>query len=126
MPCAPSVRIRFAPKARSTFRRSIDIVSGMVSVMGYPRAAATNASAIPVLPLVGSISSLPGFRMPFCSASQIIAAPIRHFTENAGFRPSILANIAACAPSVTRFRRTSGVRPMLNELSLNTNLDLPS
>jgi hypothetical protein len=36
---------------------------------------------MPVLPLVGSISSLPGFRTPRFSASQIMAAPMRHFTE---------------------------------------------
>ena len=59
MPCAPSVSTSFAPSAFSTLRRSMDMVSGMVRVMGYPRAAATNASAMPVLPLVGSISSLP-------------------------------------------------------------------
>ena len=81
MPRAPSVRTSFAPKAARTLRRSIDIVSGIVSVMAYPRAAATKASAIPVFPLVGSISSLPGASTPRFSASQIMAAPIRHFTE---------------------------------------------
>ena len=59
----------------------MDMVSGMVSVMAYPRAAATKASAMPVLPLVGSISSLPGFSMPRFSASQTMDAPMRHFTE---------------------------------------------
>src|SRR5580692_7585621 len=72
---------------------------------------------MPVLPLVGSISSRPGFRRPRRSASQIMAAPMRHFTEYAGLRPSIFAMTLACAPSVTRLRRISGVRPMLNELS---------
>ena len=32
MPAGPSVSTRFAPKALSTLRRSIDMVSGMVSV----------------------------------------------------------------------------------------------
>ena len=45
---------------------------------------------------------------------------MRHLTENAGLRPSIFARTRACAPSTTRFRRTSGVRPMLAELSSNT------
>jgi hypothetical protein len=39
---------------------------------------------MPVLPEVGSTmvtSREPGLRMPFCSASQIMAAPMRHFTE---------------------------------------------
>ena len=93
------------------------MVSGIVSVMGMPRAAATKASAMPVLPLVGSTISLPGPSRPRFSASQIIAAPMRHFTEYAGLRPSILASTVALAPSVTRFRRTSGVRPMDRELS---------
>src|ERR1017187_8935627 len=126
MPSKPSVRIRLAPSALSTLRRSTDMVSGMVSVMGYPRAAATKARAIPVFPLVGSMSALPGFRMPRFSASQTIEAPIRHFTEYAGLRPSILASTTALPPSVTRLRRTSGVEPMLKELSSKTlNSDLP-
>src|SRR5258708_26171950 len=72
---------------------------------------------MPVFPLVGSISSLPGFKIPRRSASQIIDAPMRHFTEYAGLRPSILASIVTGAPPVTRFNFTSGVRPMLSELS---------
>ena len=70
-----------APKAASTRRRSMDMVSGMVRVMGYPQAAATKARAIPVLPLVGSTICLPAFRTPRFSASQTMAAPMRHFTE---------------------------------------------
>ena len=34
MPCEPSVRTRFAPNAFSTLRRSMDMVSGIVSVIG--------------------------------------------------------------------------------------------
>ena len=41
----------------------------MVSVILYPLAAATNASAIPVLPLVGSMICIPGFINPACSAA---------------------------------------------------------
>src|SRR5579862_9294425 len=81
------------------------------------RAAATNASAIPVLPLVGSTISLPGPSRPRFSASQISAAPMRHFTEYAGLRPSIFASTVAGAPSSTRFKRTSGVWPIERELS---------
>ena len=84
MPFAPSVRTRSAPNARSMRRRSIDIVSGMVRTRGYPRAAHTKARAMPVLPLVGSTTTVsrdPGVRMPSRSAAQIMAAPIRHFTE---------------------------------------------
>src|SRR5260370_10051612 len=90
----------------------------MMRVIAYPRAAAANASAMPVVPLVGSISSLPGRSTPRFSASQIIDAPMRSFTEYAGLRPSIFARMVARAPSVTRLSFTSGVRPMLSELSL--------
>ena len=74
---------------------------------------------MPVLPLVGSTISTPGFSTPRCSASQIIDAPMRHLTEYAGLRPSTFASTVAGAPSVMRFTLTSGVRPMLSELSLN-------
>src|SRR5215472_7485565 len=75
---------------------------------------------MPVLPLVGSISSLPARSVPFFSASHTIAAPMRSFTLCAGLRPSILARMVALAPSMTRFRRTSGVRPIECELSSKT------
>ena len=57
------------------------IVSGIVRVRGIPRDAVTKARAMPVLPLVGSISSRPDPSSPSFSACQIMAAPIRHFTE---------------------------------------------
>src|SRR4029453_18429442 len=119
MPFAPSVSTSVAPYATSSLRRSMLIVSGIVSVSGMPRAAATNASAIPVFPLVGSTIALPGPSSPRFSASHIIAAPRRHFTEYAGLRPSIFASTVAFAPSMTRLRRTSGVRPIDSELSSN-------
>src|SRR5271157_2985348 len=75
---------------------------------------------MPVFPLVGSTISMPGLSTPRFSASQIIAAPIRHFTEYAGFLPSILASTVAFAPSVTRLSLIRGVLPMLKELSAYT------
>ncbi len=41
IPSGPGVRIRLAPRAATIFRRSMLIVSGMVRVSLYPRAAAT-------------------------------------------------------------------------------------
>ena len=38
--------------------------AGMISVRGIPREAATKARAIPILPLVGSTSSIPGQEYP--------------------------------------------------------------
>ena len=105
------------------------IVSGIVRVRGMPLAAATNAKAIPVLPLVGSMSSFPGGSNPLSIASWIIADPIRHLTEYAGFLPSILAKTVAPAPEVTRLSLTKGVLPIERELSayiVMNNLDLLS
>jgi hypothetical protein len=62
-------------------RRSTLIVSGIVSTRRYPRAAATKASAMPVLPEVGSTIVPPGFNNPCRSAFQTMFAPMRHFTE---------------------------------------------
>ena len=81
IPTAPGVSTSFAPRATSTFRRSMLIVSGMTRTHSYPRAAAAKASAIPVLPLVASRIALPGFSSPRFSASHTIDAPIRHLTE---------------------------------------------
>jgi hypothetical protein len=69
------------------------MVSGIISVNGSPLAAHTYASAIPVLPLVGSTTCIPGLKTPRFSASQIMAAPIRHLTLQAGLRPSTFARI---------------------------------
>ena len=68
------------------------MVSGSVSMVLYPFAAATAASPIPVFPLVGSMIVAPGFSTPFSSASSIIASAIRSFTDPAGFRYSSLAS----------------------------------
>jgi hypothetical protein len=81
IPRDPSVNTNLAPYAANSLRRSRLIVSGIVSVIGIPLAAATKARAMPVLPLVGSTNSLPGPSKPRCSASHTIAAPIRHLTE---------------------------------------------
>ena len=72
---------------------------------------------MPVFPLVGSTTWTPGFNFPEASASQIMAAPIRHFTLYAGLRPSILARIVAPSPWVSRLIRMSGVWPIDSELS---------
>jgi len=80
MPFAPSVNTKLTPKPRNKRLRSVLMVSGMVKVILYPRAAATYAKAIPVLPLVASTISLSLVKMPSFSACQIMLAPIRHFT----------------------------------------------
>src|SRR5689334_609865 len=93
-------------------RRSLLIVSGIVRISLYPRAAATMARAMPVLPLVGSTSTLSLLMSPAFSAAAIMEKPIRSLTEWAGLKNSSLATTSAFAPSVTRFKRTSGVLPI--------------
>lgn len=80
MPFAGSVRTSSAPSALSTLRRSRLIDAGMVRISLYS-AAATKARPMPVLPEVGSTRVMPDFSLPLASASQIMFAPIRHFTE---------------------------------------------
>src|SRR5208283_4756195 len=68
---------------------------------------------MPVLPLVGSMSTvLPGEILPLRSASSIMAKPMRSLTLDAGFWLSSLATTVAGNPAATRFNRTNGVRPI--------------
>ena len=58
---------------------------GNVSTSLYPFAAQTNASAMPVLPEVGSMTVVtPGSILPSASAAWIIATPMRSLTDPAG------------------------------------------
>ena len=79
-------------------------------------AAATIASAMPVLPDVGSTMMVwPGVMSPSRSAASIIDRPMRSLTEPPGLKLSSLATTVAPAPSVTLLSRTSGVPPMRSE-----------
>ncbi len=66
---------------------------------------------MPVLPLVGSMISPPGTRLPSFSAASIIASPMRSLTLLMGFRDSILATTSP-GPGDSRCRRTRGVDPI--------------
>ena len=70
------------------------------------------ASAMPVLPLVGSMMTVSGPISPARSAASIMATPMRSLTLCAGLKNSSFATTCAPAPSVTRRRRTSGVFPI--------------
>lgn len=86
MPLAAGVKMTSAPNAFNKTRRSMLILSGMVSLSLYPRAAATMANPMPVLPDVGSTKMvLPGTMSPRFSASRIILRAMRSLTELAGF-----------------------------------------
>ena len=84
MPSAAGVKTNSAPKARINLRRSFDTDSGMVKIDLYPLAAATMATAMPVLPEVASTIVPPGFNAPLDSAASIIAIPKRSLIEDVG------------------------------------------
>ena len=95
IPSDPGVRTNSAPNAFKRFLLSKLIVSGIVNINLYPFAAETNAKAIPVFPLVGSIITESLFKIPFFSASIIIPYPILSFTLPPGLKYSNLPIIVA-------------------------------
>ncbi len=78
-------------------------------------AAHTKASAIPVLPLVGSMITVSGPILPSASSASIIDQPMRSLTEDSGLKNSHLPRMSASTPyaSASRDRRTSGVAPIV-------------
>src|SRR5215213_5160578 len=84
---------------------------GSVRMRSYPLAAQTNASAMPVFPLVAStIVVRPGSIRPSASAASIIATPMRSLTEPPGLNISSFANSSAPSGAI-RVSWTIGVRP---------------
>ncbi len=77
-----------------------------------PRAAQTIASAMPVLPLVGSTTTVSSLISPSAAAASSMASPMRSLTDPPGLKNSSLARTVAPAPSVIRLSRTSGVFPI--------------
>src|SRR3954468_4717990 len=77
---------------------------------------------MPVLPEVGSISTVSALTMPAFSMAVIMAAPIRSFTLAAGLKYSSLARMVALIPCIfgNLFRRTIGVSPMASTMEENT------
>ena len=84
--------------ARSILRRSSDIVSGIDQDQPVARAAATKASAMPVLPEVGSTSVPPGLIAPAASSASIMLTPMRSLTLAIGLKNSSLARMSASTP----------------------------
>ena len=88
------------------------MVSGITRMRRYPLAAARAARAIPVLPEVGSMITVPGVSSPFASPSSSMALATRSFTEPAGWKASTLASIRAASPCFCS-RRVSSSRGVL-------------
>ncbi len=74
------------------------MLSGIVTISLYPRAAQVKARAIPVLPLVGSTITVSGLILPAASAASIMATPIRSLTDQSGLKFSSLATTSAAHP----------------------------
>ena len=69
---------------------------------------------MPVLPEVGSMMTLPGFKAPLASASSIMASATRSFTLPPGLKYSSLARIRAFRPNFFSIwvSSSSGGRPI--------------
>ena len=76
-------------------RRSTDMVSGMVMMMRLPRAAASAARPMPVLPEVGSMSTVSSSMSPRSTASSIMAWAMRSFAEPPGLKDSTFPSSVA-------------------------------
>ena len=62
-----------------------------------------------MLPLVGSMISVSGVRMPSFSAASIIARPMRSLTLANGLKNSSFSSTVACCDGISRLSFTSGV-----------------
>ena len=71
---------------------------------------------MPVLPLVGSISTSPGLIVPRSSARRTIDSAGRSFTDPAGLSPSSLHRTTLPVRPGNRFNRTSGVLPTVSSI----------
>ncbi len=115
IPFSAGVSSSRAPSRVSILRRSIDMLSGMTRISGYPLAAQTKARAMPVLPEVGStMVVLPGVIRPCVSSASIMETPMRSLTLPTGLKNSSLATTSPLGFSwaLSRGRRTSGVSPI--------------
>uniref|UniRef100_A0A7C9AYQ6 Uncharacterized protein n=1 Tax=Opuntia streptacantha TaxID=393608 RepID=A0A7C9AYQ6_OPUST len=105
--------MRSAPNALIVTLLSKLVYDGMVSTILYPFKADMKAMLIPILPDVGSISTVfPGVMSPFFSASSIIAIAGLSLTLAVGCIISCLTAIYAPHPSLILFRKTRGVLPI--------------
>jgi hypothetical protein len=77
---------------------------------------------MPVLPEVGSISTVSGPIMPAASMASIIETPMRSFTLPIGLKNSSLARTCAFTPFIcgSRLSLTIGVSPMVWVIESNT------
>src|SRR5512132_858718 len=87
----------------------------MTRISLYCLTAQTTASPTPVLPDVGSITTLPFFRIPRLSASSIIDRAIRSLMLPPGFARSSFIQTSTFLPKRLLIR-TSGVPPIVSKM----------
>src|SRR5207302_909270 len=93
---------------------NVRLAVGVVpDLLGGGAAAQVNASAMPVLPLVGSMIVVPLLILPSRSAASIMDTPIRSLTDQRGLKFSSLATTVAWLSPAMRRRRTRGVWPIV-------------
>jgi hypothetical protein len=110
-PPAAGEKMISAPYIRSRSTRSLDTFSGITQTSRYPRSFATMASAMPVLPLVGSRMVSPARSRPASSAARTIHSAGRSLTLPVGLRSSSLAHNRTSPLGDSRGRPTRGVLP---------------
>ena len=108
--CAGLVSTTLAPRKRISLRRSMEKDSAMTQTKGYPLAAQTIASPMPVLPDVASTTVCPGSIRPCASAHSIMPSASLSFTDPIGLNCSHLTNTFTPGGAM-RFSLTMGVAP---------------
>src|SRR5580692_3929681 len=88
----------------------------------YPRWAATMARPTPVLPLVGSTMTPPGFKSPSRSAASIIVSAGRSFELPPGFIDSSFTSTSTPWGVRSRLNRTRGVSPIRSSREFATRM----
>ena len=105
-----------APNSAAIWRRSAVTLSGMTSATGSPCGAPIIASAMPVLPDVGSRMTESGPSTPRRSRSSTRYFAARSFTDPVGLSISSFAYRRTAGLGHIRGISTSGVWPMASRI----------
>ncbi len=100
---------------RMSFRRSTLKLSAMTTTRGWPFAAHTMASPMPVLPLVASTTVWPGFSSPVFSAASMMPSASRSLMDPSGLRASSFTQRFTCG-GARWLSLTTGVRPTVSRM----------
>ena len=96
--------------------RSFVELEGIISSISILYKQAIIAKAMPVFPLVASISFMPGFMSPRSNALLIIFSAGRSFTLPPGLFPSSFAKIFTLGFGLSLLNSASGVFPIRSNI----------